>query len=359
MGQFLFIGLDGPELTPSSREFLTSIGPGGVILFRRNLENPAQIAHLTRSLRTLYSPPPIIAIDQEGGRVSRCSPPFPPLPPAWKLAQLETVVIVRWFGALVGRGLRSLGLQLDLAPVVDLSRAGEEDGIGDRAFSDDPVRAAEAGGEFLSGLGDAGVAGCLKHFPGLGGAPADTHQTLPRMAGHSGAHDDALIPYRRLHSEAPVIMVAHAHYPRLSGEEPLPASLDRRIVHDLLREEIGFRGLAVSDDLEMGAVAARADFGDLAVDAVRAGHDQILICHREDRIVSAWSALKRAAAGGDLPPAALARSFQRIEAFQASPACRRSPEPFVPEEIDLVVHEMQDLTGELNRALRRRGLAGD
>ncbi|MFQ5768851.1 MAG: glycoside hydrolase family 3 N-terminal domain-containing protein, partial [Acidobacteriota bacterium] len=309
---------------------------------------------LIRQIRRAHDPPPLVGIDHEGGRVSRLSPPFPSLPSPSRLGRLEMPGICRWFAALIGRGLRSLGIQVDFAPVLDLSTEDARDGIGDRAFSADPRMAARHAQQFLLGLREAGVAGCLKHFPGLGGAPGDTHQTLPRMPADPSLHEAALKPFRMLANQAVQVMVAHAHYPGLSGESPLPASLDRRIVYGLLREEIGFRGVILSDDLEMEAVCRRAPFGELAVQAIRAGSDQILICHRADRITEAHEALRRAARSGDLDPVRLEASLRRVETLHRTPACGRPVEPFDQEEFDLVLHEMSSLTGEVDRALRRQ-----
>ena len=241
----------------------------------------------------MLDPPPFLAIDQEGGRVSRLTPPFPHLPPAAHLGRLELASIARWFGALTGRGLRCLGFQVDYAPVVDLSAAGDEDGIGDRSFSPDPDTAAARAAAFLAGLEEAGVLGCLKHFPGLGGAPGDTHQVLPRMPVDEEARRRALRPYELLRDVAPMVMIAHAHYPDLSGDAPLPASLDRRIVHGILRDSMNYDGVIVSDDLEMGAVAHRAGMDELAVTAIAAGCDQVLICREPDGIHAAWEGLRR------------------------------------------------------------------
>jgi beta-N-acetylhexosaminidase len=295
--------------------------------------------------------------------VSRLTPPFPPLPPAARLGRLDLASVSRWFGALTGRGLRSLGFHLDFAPVVDLSRAGDEDGIGDRAYSDDPRQAASRAGEFLRGLAEARVAGCLKHFPGLGGAPGDTHLCLPRMGTDAAGLERALTPYRLLLAEAPMVMVAHAWYPMLSGNDPAPASLDRRIVTGLLRDDLGWQGITLCDDLEMGAVCPPADgaadaprpFGDLAVAALAAGNDQVLVCQSAERVQAAHAAIRRAIASGDLDPAQSQASRERIERFRSGPACSRPDEPFDPGELDLVVDEMKNLIGEVDTALRRRG----
>lgn len=350
----LVVGLPGPELDPAIRDLLTTVRPGGIILFSRNLQEPGQVAHLCREVRRLYDPAPFLVVDQEGGRVSRLTPPFPTLPTAAALGRLDMVSIAGWFGSLTGRGLRSLGFHADYAPVVDLSRAGDEDGIGDRSFSPSPEATAARAGAFLTGLEEAGVLGCIKHFPGLGGAPADTHEVLPRMPVDSTARQTALKPFRLLRQAAPMVMVAHAHYPDLSGEAAIPASLDRRIVHDLLRTEIDYPGVIVSDDLEMGAVCGRAPMDDLAVQAIGAGCDQILVCHQPERIHAAWQGLRTAATSRQLDEGMLNTALGRIEHLKHQPAMTRAEEPFEPEELQVVVDEMRTLSEEVESAIHRQ-----
>lgn len=282
------------------------------------------------------------------------TPPLPPLPPAADLGRLAMPATCRWFGALLGRALRSLGFHVDFAPVVDLSRPGATDGIGNRAFSSDPAVVAERAGGFLQGLAEAGVAGCLKHFPGHGGASADSHLELPSVNRSPEETEQALQPYRLLKQHAPLVMVAHIHDPELAGDVATPASLDRRQVTEVLRENIGFDGVIICDDLEMGAVAARAPFGDLAVEAIRAGNDQVLICESAERVQAACEGLRRAVATGDLERSQVEDSLGRIAAFKAGPAAARADEPFDPEELAVAVEEMRDLTGEVEKALRRQ-----
>lgn len=151
-----------------------------------------------------------------------------------------------------------------------------------------------------------------------------------------------------------MVMIAHAHYPDLSGEAPLPASLDRRIVHDLLRDTMAYRGVIVSDDLEMGAVAGRGGMAELAVEAAAAGCDQLLICRRPVHIHAAWEGLRRGAAGGDLDRHELEAALLRIADLKAHSAMTRQEESFEPEELEVVVKEMRMLTQEVENAISRR-----
>jgi beta-N-acetylhexosaminidase len=199
------------------------------------------------------------------------------------------------FASATARALRALGFNFDFAPVVDLCTEDATNGIGNRSFGTDPERVVSLAGAFLDGLQAEGVAGCLKHFPGLGPTNVDSHETLP-TADRSRAELEGqdLIPYRRLGERAASVMVGHGAYPALDPDPSRPASLSPVIVNRLLRDELAFRGLVVSDDLEMGAVAPLDEDGSAAVLSIAAGCDLVLYCASLDRAERAVAALKRA-----------------------------------------------------------------
>lgn len=295
-GRVLMVGLPAPTLDGADRDALQALGPGGVILFRRNLDHPDRLRGMVDEVRAILGPPAFIAIDQEGGRVSRLEPWIGPTPTAVQLAAAGEDG-ARAFGAATGRTLAALGCNLDFAPVADLCDPAAPNGIGDRSFGTDPAAVARLAGAFLAGLQSEGVAGCLKHFPGLGDTAVDSHEVLPvveRDAARLDAED--LVPYRSPGTTPACIMVGHGCYPALDPEDGLPATLSRRIVHGLLRERLGYEGLVVSDDLEMGAVAPRDVDGRAAVDAVAAGCDLVLYCSRLDLAATARDALRHRAA---------------------------------------------------------------
>jgi beta-N-acetylhexosaminidase len=236
-----------------------------------------------------------VALDQEGGRVSRLEGLVGPTPTARGLAALGPES-ARRFGSATARAMRSLGFDLDFAPVVDLSTAEATNGIGDRSFGTDPLQVSSLAGAFLDGLQEQGVAGCLKHFPGLGPTDVDSHDSLPLARLERSALDRSdLVPFRHLAGRAAAVMVGHAHYPALEPERDLPATLSSRIVQGLLCGECGFKGLVVGDDLEMGAVAALDVDGRAAVRAMAAGCDLLLYCKDLERAERAATALARAA----------------------------------------------------------------
>jgi beta-N-acetylhexosaminidase len=272
------VGIPGPEIGPETGETLRELAPGGVILFTRNLETPDRLARTVSELRNLLPEPGLLAIDQEGGRVSRLEPWIGSTLPSAQLARIGSTAASR-FGRATGRTLASLGFNLDFAPVVDLSDPNAENGIGDRSFGTEPETVAGLASAFLEGLQREGVAGCLKHFPGLGPTTVDSHRSLPTVhRAIDRLERDDLVPFRRLAGRAASVMVGHGHYPALDPAPGRPAILSREIVTGWLRQRIGFGGLVVSDDLEMGAVAGLDQGGRVAIRAVEAGCDLLLYC---------------------------------------------------------------------------------
>jgi beta-N-acetylhexosaminidase len=272
---------------------------GGAILFTRNIVNggddPAQIASLNAAIARAVSDskiPPLISIDQEGGRVARIKKNIVELPSAMKLGE-ESDGAIEKKAARLGRGLAALGFSMDYAPVLDVHTNPENPVIGDRAFATNPERAARGAIAFARGLRSAGVAPCGKHFPGHGDTRTDSHVELPRVS-HDRTRLDAIeiFPFVRAAREVPAMMSAHVVYDALDEK---PATLSKSILVDLLRREIGFEGVLISDDLEMRAVADTFGAGDAAVLAIEAGCDALLVCSKEDAQVAAFEALVRRA----------------------------------------------------------------
>jgi len=294
-GRCLMLGCEGPSLTADEKRVLAALSPGGIILFRRNLSTPEELAELFRELRLLLPGPRLFAIDQEGGRVSRLAPWLGPTPTAVTLAGAGADT-VRRFGAGTGDALRSLGFNVDLAPVVDLSAAEAPNGIGDRSFGTDPGWVAIHAGAFLDGLQERGVAGCLKHFPGQGEATVDAHESRPRVLRDGAALErDEMEPFRALGSRAALVMVGHAHYPALDPGVDRPACLAPSVVDGWLRGRLGYEGLVATDDLEMGAVTDFAPDGRDAQLAIAAGCELLLYCRDLARASVAFETLLRSA----------------------------------------------------------------
>ena len=274
-GGLLVVGCPEPRLGTAERRLLVRLQPGGVILFARNLRGFDQLAALVAAIREA-APRTLLCLDAEGGRVDRLRPLAGPAPAAEALARLP----VRWSaraGRTMGELLRACGFDLDFAPVADLDRGERANALDGRYFGTTPREITARAGAFQAGLASRGIGGCLKHFPGLGGARADTHTEGAPIALPLGALARDLAPFRRLAPASLTMMTAHAAYP---ARDPtgLPATLSRPIATALLRRELGFRGLLFSDDLEMGALAPWGTLADRAAAALAAGCDGLLLC---------------------------------------------------------------------------------
>jgi len=298
-GQLLVVGLAGVELSSGERRALEAGARGGVVLFRRNIvpgpEGLPRVAALVRNVLAA-SPadlPPLVAIDQEGGRVVRIGPPALALPPMRRIGDLGDVDFATRLAEAQARELAALGITMSFAPVADIHTRPENPIIGDRAFAETPAAVAKFARAWAQGLARGRVLSCLKHFPGHGDTTVDSHLALPRVErSREELERIELAPFRELAREPAVasMMTAHVVYPAL---DPGPATLSRAICTDLVRGAFGFEGTLFSDDLEMKAI--QLPVGEAAVLAVAAGCDALLVCSREDLAVEAHEALVKEA----------------------------------------------------------------
>lgn len=320
----LMVGLPDTRLDPKTTRRLHRLAPGGIILFGRNLDTPSQTVGLIEAAGAAVPDPALFALDQEGGQVSRLEPWIGPTPTAVQLARLG-VPAATDFGRSTARVMRHLGFNLDFAPVVDLSAPDAANGIGPRAFSEDPAIVNRLAGAFLEGLQSGGVAGCLKHFPGLGPTRVDSHLALPvveRSAAELEARD--LVPFHTLGPGAACVMVGHGHYPAFDGRAARPATGSAAVIEELLRRRLGYSGLVVSDDLEMGAVGSLDVEGRFAVDSIAAGCDLLLYCSDLDRAERAARALSERA---DADPGFRRRLGEAAAAVRRTAGAWPAPEP--------------------------------
>ena len=311
-------GFAGTSLPGSFARRLAAGELGGAILFARNLTPDVEAtAELCDSIGRASGggAPPIVSVDQEGGRVARLKAPVLSLPPAAVLGARCDEAELELLGAALGVQLAALGFTMDYAPVLDVHTNPKNPIIGDRAFSSDPDRAARAALAFARGLERAGVSPCGKHYPGHGDTAKDSHLDLPSVdAGRERLEDVELLPFRRAaEAKLPALMSAHVVYPALDAA---PATLSRRIATDLLRGELGFGGVLFSDDLEMRAIADRFGPGDSAVLAVEAGCDALLVCSDEAAQGSAVEALVHRAERDGAFRARCEEASQRVVALR-------------------------------------------
>jgi beta-N-acetylhexosaminidase len=298
-GQLLLVGVPGPELDTESADLFRKLQPGGFILFGRNIKTPAQLRKLIDDLRDLSDAEPIITVDQEGGRVSRLKLIGNEPPNAQQLRESADIGLILKHGDITGRLLRLFGFNLDLCPVLDISFDDEADNsLKGRCYGRTAAEVIKKAGAFNDGLRATGILSCGKHFPGYGSASLDPHHELPVIQrSREDMEEHELAVFRRFTGKVDSMMIAHIS---ISGLEPgdLPASLSPVLVRELLRDEMGFLGLIMTDDLDMGAILNHYGFEETIKRGVAAGNDMLMICHRVElatqakRVLSSLPALK-------------------------------------------------------------------
>ena len=295
---------------------LKRIQPAGVILFARNIVSAAQTYKLLKDCQAQVSVPLFRCVDLEGGKVDRLRNVLGPAPSAAEVFASGDRKLFRKHGRVIGENCRAVGFNVDFAPAIDLAFEASRSVMESRLVSADPKKTALYAREFLGGLKGAGVLGCGKHFPGLGEGNLDSHHDLPVIEkSWKKLWAEDLAPYRALRRELPFVMVSHAAYPAITGENA-PASLSKKWITEVLRKKIGYRGLIASDDLEMGGVLAAAPIEQAAVEHIRAGGDLCLVCHKEEFVTRAYEELTLTAEKDRKFAARVADSSRRVLAFR-------------------------------------------
>ena len=331
IGQFFFIGLPGTTIDQETRELLNEIKPGGIILFGRNVESAQQVRQLLDDCRAMLPTPPLCGIDQEGGLVDRLRAVFTPMPSARALRQHGDLAGVRILGKITGELLRMLGFDINFGPVMSIitqERSQLTNGLYSRSFGRSPGEVLGYTTVYVRGLQGAGCLACLKHFPGIGAGAVDSHIEMPMVPL---SRDDLLAqdlaPYielfQRVDDRVRVVMVSHGGFPNIDIKKGTtsgliaPASINANIVTSLLRQELGYKHLVVTDDLEMGAIAKHCSIEDATVRAFEAGEDMLLICATPETIRRGYHALLEAAREGKISEKRIQASLRRISATKA------------------------------------------
>jgi len=283
-GQLLMVGLPGPRVDAVAREMVRDLKVGGVILFARNIEAPEQVWELTRDLQreaqAAGARPLLIAVDQEGGRVQRLRAPFTIIPPARELGLTATPEEVEDLSRRVARELALVGINVNLAPVLDVPRSPACPQW-HRAYSSDPERAARYALAAIRGYIAGGVIPVAKHFPGLGDTMADSHEVMPQALSADAKREADLLPFREaVAAGVPLVMTAHLRVP--AWDPHRPATLSPVALQQWLRRNLEFRGVIITDDLEMGGITTRLSVAEGAQAALAAGADLLLICNDWD-----------------------------------------------------------------------------
>ena len=333
VGRRLMFGLPGPDLTEADVRLFRDTQAGGIMLYRRNFETPERLARLISGLEEALGRRLLIATDHEGGRIIMLGRSVTIFPDNLTAGTAGEVSFVNRQGLFEGRELRRLGVDVNFSPVLDVLTERYSPNIGIRSYGKDPDLVARYGVARIRGLQTAGISACAKHFPGKGHAPVDAHLGLPVIdsdwpemrAGH-------LPPFvAAIEAGVHCIMTSHPLYPRLDPAPRTPATFSRPIVEGYLRGELGYRGVIVSDDLEMGAIGELCPIGQATVRAAGAGHDLLLVCHTPARQREAHAALLEAYRTESLPRRDLEASVARLDALQAKRSARFEGGPARPE----------------------------
>ena len=359
IGQLLYIGLPGTEYDAVTRELVEYVRPGGVIIFGRNVAAAPQLRGLLDAVRSSSDVEPLFGIDQEGGLVDRLRRICTPMPAARSIRQHGDLAAARSLGRITGEVLRLLGFNMNFAPVLSIMTEDRDllsNGLYSRSYGRSPGEVLGYTMVYLRGLQGTGCLGCAKHFPGIGAGEVDSHDEMPII---QLSHDDLiaqdLAPYIELFQREDnivrAVMVSHGGFPKVdlrtgtAGGRLVPASINQQIVTRLLREELGYDGLVVTDDLEMGAIARHYQIEETARLAVEAGEDMILICARPELIRRGYDSLLQAARDRVITEDRIDTSLRRIAAFKS---LAQPPLPFDAARFQALSDEVAALNAKLN-----------
>ena len=323
INRLVMVDIPGYALSAETRAHLERYRPGGVILFKKNIQTRDQVRALTDDLKSILGPELLIAIDQEGGGVLRTTD-VAFAPSAMNLGAADDTENARAVGALIARGLRAMGINWNFAPVMDVNNNPHNPVIADRSFGENPKRVAELALAYADGLMSEGVAPCAKHFPGHGDTFQDSHHDLPTVTRDLESLEEfELVPFRAAAAaHLPAIMTAHIVYPAIDPD--LPATLSRKILTSLLRERFGFDGVIVTDSMGMSAIDKNWGRGDAAVMSVLAGSDMVEALGSMPSQIASFEALESAEKDGTIPAARIEESVARLrDLAQRFPAVAR------------------------------------
>ncbi len=349
IGQLFFIGISGTELNEKTKEFLNEISPGGICLFSRNVRESEQVRKLLDNIREISEIEPFFSLDQEGGLVDRLRRISTPMPAASSIKTVEEAEILAEATAKI---IKILGFNMNFAPVIDVvdeKRTSFQNGLQSRAFGKSKEEVVEFAGKYLDILQFNGILGCLKHFPGLGGAKKDAHDELPSVEiPEDELFENDLFPYKEFlkSKEIYAIMVAHASFPNSDLQETdqngklLPTSLSFNFISKLLREELDFNRLIITDDLEMGAIIRNYGIGEACKMAIKAGADMPAICANEQSVREGYRSILEAVKNEEISESRIDQSLKRI--FEVKQQIQK-PIPFDSAKLQTLAEKIAEL----------------
>ena len=324
VGRQLVVGLPGPDATDEDLRHLRDIHAGGLMLYRRNFETPERFLRFIARLEDGLGRRLLITTDHEGGRIVMLHQGVTIFPDNLTAGTAGDETLVARQGLIEGRELRRLGVDVSFGPCLDVLTERYSPNIGIRSYGRDPARVSRLGAARIRGMQSAGLSACAKHFPGKGHAPVDAHLGLPVIDSDWGDMHAAHLPpfMAAIEAGADCIMTSHPLYPHLDPAPAMPATFSKLIVEDYLRGQVGYRGVIVSDDLEMGAIGALCPIGEAAVRTAAAGHDLLLVCHTAPAQRAAYEAVLAAYRARALPVRALEQSMARLDTLDARRTAR-------------------------------------
>jgi beta-N-acetylhexosaminidase len=353
-GQLFFIGLPSAEIDEPTGKLLETIQPGGICLFSRNIKTAAQTRKLLDDTRKILPVEPFLALDQEGGLVDRLRRIIAPMPSIKTIAEKGNPECVRKLAEITAELIRILGFNMNFAPVVDVIDKEREkfvNGLYSRGFGGSKEDVENLAGIYLDTLQKAGCLGTIKHFPGYGATEVDSHEELPQVnLTKNELFETDLYPYQKFIEEKDVkaVMVGHAAYPQIDLQETdaegkfLPSSLSFNFITKLLRRELQFQNLVLTDDLEMGAILKNYGIGEAAKMAIKAGNDFLLICANTDAMYQAFETVQTAVESGEIPPERIEESLARIAKIKSELS---PPLDFDEQRIGQISVEIKNLVG--------------
>jgi beta-N-acetylhexosaminidase len=340
IGQQLIVGIQGTSLSKDEGEFIVKNKIGCIILFKRNCDSPEQVRALCAEVQSLRHKMPdkaplFISIDMEGGRVHRLKPPFTQWPPLAAIGKLESTSVAFRFAQAMGDELRAVGINTDYAPCVDILTNPTNTVIGDRSLAKTAEPVARLGSALVRGYIKSGIIPCAKHFPGHGNTLLDSHEDLP-VEERTLAELEAveMEPFKKIfRARLELVMAAHIHYPKVDAQ--WPASLSEIFLQKILRDSLRFRGLIITDDLDMKALTKNWDKATIAVRALQAGANILLYCNEPDSPPTAIEAIEKALAGKTLDAKIVAENHKRVLDLKREKLTH--PDPLSADEITKIV----------------------
>ena len=347
-GQVMIVGLEGTQLSTVETAWLRLLQPSGVILFRRNIESASQTHALLKATGKTVGSPLFRCVDVEGGTVDRLRDLIAPMPSPFAVTATNQPLLFQKHGSLIGREVRLLGFNTTFAPVLDLRTPVSEPVMTTRVVSGTATRVIDYAKRFLDGLAMHGVLGSGKHFPGLGSGAVDSHHATPKIKKSLNLlWNEDLLPYRKLAKKLPMVMVSHASYPAAIAE---PASVSDYWITEVLVREIGYTGLIISDDMEMGGLLKHMGIAEAAVRSLAAGMHVIEICRDPALIFTAYEALLHEAEHSPAFARVLLNAASRVQVFQKKMLKKNPPPPPTPAAVDKLRAAIEVFTAQVAEA---------